>query len=269
MEIRWLDGLSIAAKAVPAHVAALLNRPIMEFAAGIRPLRGEEHEAAVAEFKSTLRALVDQWIESGRANVTVTGDEPLKRDVIWRSPLYPKALFETVVARFWEAHPSRVTVEPNGSLVQQVGIPESAGSEDSLRWAREKAIFEFARLLDSPSPQRLSRCDGCGRYFVRQRVPVKAIYHGTFCAKEKCKHKGGAKRIVDRREQLARDKIRWAADALVKWKPGKRCGEKKDWIRKTVNEELRMLGLDPIEVNWVTWHQEDIEAEVERRKENA
>jgi len=268
MEIRWMDGLKLAAKAVPAHVAALLNRPIREFAAGIRPLHGEERDAALAEFKSTLRGLVDQWIESGKANETVTGDEPLKRDVIWRSRLYPKALFETVV-RFWGAHAPRVTIEPNGSLVLQVGTPESAGSEDSLHWARECAIFEFARLLDSPSPQRLSRCDGCGRYFVRQRVPMKAIYHGNFCPSAKCKRKGGAKRIVDSREQLARDKIRWAADALEKWKPGRHCGEKKDWIRKTVNEELRMVGLDPIEVNWVTWHQKDIEAEMERRKGNA
>lgn len=169
---------------------------------------------------------------------------------------------------FCRTHTPRLTVELNGSLVTHIGLPESSGSEDSLGMAREYAIFEFARLLDSPSPHRLSRCDGCGRYFVRQRVPTRVIYHGTFCLRAKCKSKGGAKRIVDGREQLARDKTRWAADALERWEPGKRCGEKKDWILKKVKEGMETAGLDPIKVNWVTWHLKDIEAELERRKGN-
>jgi hypothetical protein len=265
MEVRWMDGLSIAVNAVPAHVAALLNLRIRDFYSGIRPLQGEERDAAVAEFKHTLRGLVDQWIDSGRTNKTVTGDDPLKRSIIWRSPLHPTALFETL-AKFWAAQSARMTVELNGSLVAHIGPPESARAEDALRWARERAIFEFARLLDSPSPQRLSLCSACGRYFVRQRTPRKPIYHGTFCGRAKCKNGGSANRVRESRRQQAQDKICWAADALVNWQTGNRHGDKKDWIREKVNERLKVAGVDQIEINWVTWHLKETEAEVERRK---
>jgi len=262
MEIRWMDGLNIGGQAVPAHVAALLNRPIREFASGIRSLLGKERDAAVAEFKSTLRGLVDQWIDSGKANETITGDEPMKRNISWRSPLYPEPFGKTVI-KFWEA---RVTVELDDSPVFHVGLSEAArGSKDSLFTAREYAVHEFARLLASPSPQRLSRCDGCGRYFVRQRVPTKPICHGTFCSRGKCKSKGGAKRVVDSRDQIAKSKICWAADALEQWKPASRFGEKPDWVVEQVNAKLLPRG-ESIKVNWFTWHQTEIEAEVERRK---
>jgi hypothetical protein len=262
MEIRWTDGLSVPATGIPAHVVNLLNRPIREFPSGIRPLYGEEREAAIAKFKTILRGLVDQWIDSGRVNEAVTGDEPKERNIIWRSPLYPKPLFETLV-KFWAAHSARV-VELNGSLVLQVGPSESAGTEDALSMAGEYATFEFARLLDSPSPQRLSRCDGCGQYFVRQRVPQKRICHGTFCPRTKCRSMGGAKRVVDSRKQLAQDKIQWAVDAVEKWKPTRRFGEKPDWVVQQVNAKLPRG--ESVKVNWYSWHRKDIEAEVNRRK---
>lgn len=261
-----MDGLSITGKAVPAHVAALLNRPMGEFHSGIRLLQGTERDAAVTAFKSTLRGLVDEWIDSGRMNEAVTGDAPLERSITWRSPAYPKTLFEILV-KFWKAHPALVTVELDGSPVLHVGPSQPAGAEDSLRKAREYAIFEFARLLASPSPQRLSRCDGCKRYFVRERAPAKVIKHGTFCPKAKCRNQGSAKRVNDGRKNLAQDKIRWAADALEQWKPGRRFGERADWVVKQVNAKLP--GGERIKVNWFTWHKQEIEKEVERRSRHA
>jgi hypothetical protein len=258
-----MDGVSGDGKAVPVWVARLLNAPIKEFSCGLRPLQGKERSAAIVEFKNTLRGLVDQWIDSGRVNQAVTGDNPSERSIVWHSNIYPTAIFETLV-KFWERNSPRVVVELNGSWTLAVGPkPESAQTQDTLHAARENAIFEFARLLDSLSPERLFRCDACGVYFVRARAPRKdtPIYHGTFCAK--CKHRGGVKRVEDRRKQRTAEKIGWAADAWAKWTPSHRHGKRPEWIVAHMNAKLSAD--ENITINWVTRHQKEIEAEVERR----
>jgi hypothetical protein len=264
MKTRWIGSPSVNEKMVPARVADLLNEKLKEFWCGLRLLQVEERDSAIAEFKSTLRGLVDQWIDSGKTNQTVAGDTPAQRSITWRSPLYPKALFETLV-KFWDRNSPRVIVELNGSWTLQVGPkPQSAASQDSLHMAREFAIFEFARLLDSTSPERLYRCDGCGKYFVRERTPRKEtpIYHGSFC--EKCTDKGGARRTVDSRNRRTREMIGWAADAWAKWAPSRRYGTQSEWVAKQVTVKLPRG--KSIKINWVTHHQPEIEAEVERRE---
>jgi hypothetical protein len=264
MKVQWMDGVSGTEKAVPVWIARLLNEPIKEFSCGLRPLHGNERSAAIAEFKNVLRSLVDQWIDSGRVNQAVTGDNPSERSIVWHSTLYPTAIFETLV-KFWERNFPRVIVDLNGSWTLAVEPkPKSLQTQDALHAAREYAIFEFARLLDSPSPERLFRCDSCGVYFVRARAPRKdtPIYHGTFCAK--CKHRGGVKRVEDSRKQHTAEKISWAADAWAKWTPSHRHGKRSEWVAKQVKAKLP-ASQNPIKANWVTRHQTEIEMEVERR----
>jgi hypothetical protein len=58
--------------------------------------------------------------------------------------------------------------------------------------------------------------------------------------------------------------IGWAADAWAKWKPGNRFGNRTDWVVQKVNAKLSP-NQKRIKVNWVSWHQTEIEIEVERR----
>ncbi len=259
MKSRWIDSPGVDEKLVPAWIARLLNGKLKEFWCGPRLLQGEERDAAIAEFKRTLRGLVDQWIDSGKVNEALAGDTPSQRSITWHSARYTKALFETLV-KFWNRNPPRVIVELDGSSILEVGPKSaSAGSQDSLHMAREYAIFEFVRLLDSlSSRQRLFRCDGCNRYFVRARAPRKAIYHGSFC--ERCTGKGGARRTVESRNRRTQEMIGWAADAWKEWEPTKRFGERTDWIVRRVTAKG-----GSIKRNWVTRHQKQIETEVERR----
>ena len=263
MRVRWMDGVSDDGKAVPAWVARLLNEPITEFSCGLRLLRGSERAAAVAEFKNVLRGLVNQWIDSAKANQAVAGDTPSERSIVWHSDLYRAPIFE-VLAKFWKRSSPRVVVELNGRWTLEVG-PKSgyADLQDSVHMARQYAIFEFARLLDSTSPERLFRCDACGTYFVRKRAPRKEtpIYHGTFCGE--CKNRGGVRRVEDGRKLRTAEKINWAADACATWQPGKRSGERADWIVRKVNAKLPAG--ESIKINWVTRHRTEIEAAAKRR----
>jgi hypothetical protein len=265
MRIRWIHGLSIDGKAVPAYVASLLNKPIKEFDTGIRLLTGKECVVADAEFKKTLGDLVNQWIDSGKANQD--GDVPSERSIVWHSATYTTLIAETLV-KFWKRNSPRIIVELDGTLILEVrpNSESSEGVQHSVFIARELAVFEFARLLDSTSPERLSRCDACLKFFAREKAPKRGapIYHGTFCCK-KCASIGRARQIVERRELQKNKKIEWAVDALERWKPEKRFGDKADWIVKNVNAKLP-AGQTPIKVNWVTRHLTEIEAEVERRK---
>jgi hypothetical protein len=59
--------------------------------------------------------------------------------------------------------------------------------------------------------------------------------------------------------------IEWAADNWPKWT--KRSGVRSEWVAEQVNKrvERQPISWDTIKGNWVTWHQAEIEAEVERR----
>ena len=137
--------------------------------------------------------------------------------------------------------------------------------------ARDIAIYCFVALLDSPTRERFSRCDGCHTYFVRKRMPRKnlPVKRGTYCANCKRKGKDKARRTVDSRESRAKRMIEWAADARAQWKPDRRHGELAMWIARKVNDRLP-AGWKPIDqekTNWFTRHREEIEAEFERRKQ--
>jgi hypothetical protein len=135
--------------------------------------------------------------------------------------------------------------------------------EDTLARAKDFAISEFQKFLESSFPQRLFKCDGCRTYFVRARAPRKEtpIYHGTFC--EDCKHKGGARRTDSTRKQRKAQMIEWAAEYWPKWT--ERRGVRSEWVAEQVNEwiEGQPINWGTIKGNWVTWHQAEIEAVVE------
>jgi hypothetical protein len=255
----------------PELVSVMLNgkgrKNILESWAGVTNESQEQKSAMVSEFLSTLRWLVDQWIDSGKKDGV---ENVWERSIHWHSDAHSAPL--AVKLRNYEIrNPVEVLFGPDsrseiGMLPASVRRPELWGLVYPLVKAQEKAVFWLWNLVNCPSParERLSRCDGCGEYFVRSRAPKKEmpIYHGAFCAN--CKGKGGARRTVESRKLRTKRMIEWAADAWAKWKPGNRSGDRSDWIVKQVNVKL-LAGQNPIKVNWVTRHLTEIKAEVERR----
>jgi hypothetical protein len=233
----------------------------------------ETRDAAIREFLDTLRRLADQWIESGRG---FSGEDPWSRNACWFSDAYQERIDRTL-QKFMDRNPPPNEFGRDGRLarlehVSHLWLPKPVAwpfqepeLEDTLARARDYAISEFQKFLASSCPQRLFRCDECGTYFVRARAPRKetTIYHGTFC--EKCKHKGGARRTDSTRKHRKAQMIEWAAVYWPKWTESK--GKRSEFIATQINAHINK---EPdtwpnIAGNWVTRHQTEIEAEVERR----
>ena len=240
---------------------------------GVKPAPKAPRSAAIAEFHSVLRGLVDQWIDSGRLQMKKIGEQPWERSIRASVPGYPEPI-ERILQRFWAQHPPHVLPEGKDQLgiylgVLRAGTWEQLGKKsptELLQQSRDHAIEQFVLLLDSPSRHRLFRCDQCGTYFVKRRLPKRevAIARGTFC--NRCKLTGNARRTENSRSRRIQRMVKMAADALMEWQPGNRYGEKKDWILKGANARLKLESLDPIKVNWISHHFAEIEKEVRKRK---
>lgn len=253
----------------PGIVAAMLNgnqlRGNLEWCAGVNGGHQEVRDAMVREFLRLLRWFVDTWITSGKHD---GAENAWERSVHWTSEAHPIPLAEILVKWTETANPPRLLIGPDGRF--QISVTplfllnrESVKNVDPAMLAYASAVYWFTSLLDSPTRERLFRCDKCGKYFVRARAPrkEKPICHGTFC--EKHKNKGGARRTVDSRNRRTQVRIGWAADAWPKWTPGHRHGKRSEWIAEQVRAKLPTG--EPIKSNWVTRHQTEIETEVERR----
>jgi len=200
----------------------------------------QEAMAAVgAEFLSTLRALVDQWIESGRPQ-REGGENPWERSVRVSTQRYPRPIIDTL-RNYHARNPPTVLLMGDGRFGvtsdprRAWPLPELK-PETMLARARDFAISEFVMLLDSPSRERLFKCDGCGTYFVRLRAPKKdvPIKKGTFC--EKCKSAGGARRMGDTRRDKKLEMLKVAADAWGKWRYSHRHPDQREWVAREVNK---------------------------------
>jgi len=125
----------------------------------------------------------------------------------------------------------------------------------------------FLQLLDSPACRRLFRCNGCGMYFLRERMPKKdtPIKRGSWCARCKREGRDRIRRTEDGRNERTRQMVRLAADAWPLWRQDRRHGERAEWIARKVNKRLQ-ASWNPIAKNWVTGHKDEIEAELERRR---
>ena len=281
MEV-WASWTKRGKREYPEFVAAILNgevrKDFLGLLAGIPiPMPGiqsapnEVRDNAVSEFIGTLQTLTGQWIDTGKVHETERGEQPWERSVNEITPNHPQPILNTLI-EYQDRNPPKVLITgdgrfgiPSEPIIRYSGWPSPPPElENTLQRARDFAICEFVKLLESPGRERFFRCDECGKYLVRARAPRKGapIYHGTFC--DKCKNKGGARRTVESRNRRIQEKIGWASDAWVKWKSGNRFGKRADWVVKKVNAKLP-AGQNQIKVNWVTRHQTEIETEVERR----
>jgi hypothetical protein len=264
VEIRWSDEATI--DDVPAWIARLLNEPILEFWCGTRPLRGRERGEAVAEFKQILGYLVGHWLASGRDKNDPEVDVPSSRNITWTSGRYPTPLFKTL-RKFWDRYEKKTQAVIDGTrsapLFFKVGIPDTAASQDPLFAARERAILEFSRLLASGSPERLFCCEGCGKYFSKQRAPRKdtPIFHGSFCGKKACRHSAGAKRTEKKRQRDLNQRLDVAAALWLESGQEKPAKLRSAWIA----EQMTRKHLIEIRGKWVTQHSAEIEKRVQEQ----
>jgi len=214
---------------------------------------------AIAEFQQTLGGLVDQWIESGRNNGI---EEAWKRNIEWQPADTRRPLVKTL-EEYKRRNPPVASIGVDGRFDIWIK-PSCLNSSKPLFKAREMALYHFLCLLDSPNRERLSKCDQCGTYFVRARAPKKdmPIFRGSYC--ENCKGSGGARRTAETRERRKQEQIEWAADAWARWKPTNRYGQRSDWVVRQVNAKRGVSRR--IQSNWLTRHNAEIEAEIERRK---
>jgi hypothetical protein len=261
MELKW-DLSGADEKTAPEYVADFLNgkrmRGVIRHVYGPFVPTSEEQGATFAEFRQSLKGLVDQWIDSGRVDYQTCGESPHDRKLSWT--------VKETLRLFWERNSLRAEYGRDGRLTVRVD-PRRGGFmrlQDGLSRAADYGITWFARLLESKSPERLFRCDGdkCGIYFVRVNAPRKgvAIKHGVFC--QKCTNKGGARRTFDARDNLQKRMIGAAADWWPEWKPTRRNGKRSVWVVEKVNEQC---GTNK-KGKWVTQHQSEIEEEVLRRE---
>jgi hypothetical protein len=239
----------------------------------------EKEPIARLAFTLLLRSKVDAWIDSAK---TEDEEQPWKRtfsalslqDYVERNPPLLQITEEgpclVMFPHVWDKRKRfpLLTKEPMEALLTQLEDMKSP----SLQFVREIMPFVldattaiFLQLLDSLAPTRLFRCDGCSAYFMRTRAPKKdtPIYHGSYCANCKRKGKDRVRRTVDGRNRRTQQKTELAADAWAEWKPDHRHGQRSEWVAKRVTAKLPRG--ESIKVNWVTLHQTEIEAEVERR----
>jgi hypothetical protein len=264
----------------PEDVLPILNggyrAEYLGFLAGIpAPMPGfqsapeEIRNEAVSEFRATFRGLVDQWIDSGRLHLKERGEEPWERSIDV-STFDSKRIIDTLL-EYCERNPPRFLLSGHGRfeilaepLLRFSAWPSPPPEfEVTLQRARDNAIFTFVQFLDSPTRERLFRCDRCGKYFVRKRMPRKAvpIKLGSYCGKRKCESAGAVRRVSDGRNNRTEEMLAWAAEAWMSWNPASHR-DRRQWVVQKVNAKLER---SHIAVNWVTRHRGEIEEEVERR----
>jgi hypothetical protein len=266
--VKAYDGWSERGKRnCPDYIAITLNRQwrrdSLAFMAGADSEPKKKRAAAIRQFLDTLGDLVDQWIDSGKHEGDASIEEVWQRNIRWRSTDYPEPIITTLMAYRNKNHP-QVVIDGDGRF-SIFFAPTVTKQTDALVRARERAIFQFVMLLDSPTREHLSRCDKCRAYFVRARAPRKdmPIKRGIFC--KNCKGLGGARRTAASREQRRKQMVGWASEYWLKW--NHRHGKKAKWIAQQINWRLEKHYRihDPITGKWVTQNEKSIEAEVERR----
>lgn len=210
---------------------------------------------ALVIFHQALRLVVNKWIDSGKRD----GKE-------WPNRRIPP---RDVLLEYTERNPAVWDIlAPDGELRLQIVPGSFFEKSDQKRAAYDAAVALFIQLLDSPKRARLFSCDGCRTYFLRQRMPKKdkPIERGSYC--ENCKREGKdrIRRTEDSRGERTKQMIGLAADVWPQWKQDRRHGERTEWVAQQVNKR-RKSNRDRIAKNWVTHHQTEIEAEVERRND--
>jgi hypothetical protein len=272
--VEILDGKWHGRAAQPFHLARIvgflnggrhwgwLSHP--ETARNYQP---EQIERADRLFVKSFRALVDQWIDSGKqAGGT---ESPLSRNVNAVPPGSTQPLFDvlaTLLRRNW----LRPVLLRTGKFAIQVQRPSDYTMDgdgrvryrDPEEYAKECSISHFAELLDTPGANRVGRCNNpkCGRYYIRRRLRKSEIKRGSFCLN--CVGAGSVQRTRASREERKQRLVNLAADCWRDWQPQRRFGKQTNWVAAQINKRSDAA----ITGKWVSQNLAAIKGEIEHRK---
>jgi len=212
----------------------------------------EEILRADAAFLTTLRALVDQWIDSG---INEDGVEtPSSRYVRGLPKGYSESLFDILHGWLGRNMPKPALLGDGkiGILDQR---PDLYGLELDA-YARESAIFYLKELLECPAPHRLGRCKNpkCRTYFVRKRERKGEIKRGTYCGS--CELIGAAERTRLSRQHRKNQQLDAAAKAWPQWTKSNKHPNQVEWVAKQVNKQV--CSGTPLQAKWVTQNRKNI-----------
>jgi hypothetical protein len=263
--VEILDGTRDRERWIPDHVVGYLNGGShwgwLDHPDVAKEYPLETRQQADELFVRSLRALADQWIDSGKDSEGI--EEPLKRTVNKIPPGYAGPLFDVLSAWLGRNMPKPVLMR-TGKIAVIVQSPNLA-TLDPRFYASECAIYWFKELLDSPGANRIARCKNtaCNRYYLRSRVRRAEIKRGTYC--RKCVGVGSTERTRFSRESRKRRLINLAADVWPGFKQTHQCPRQSDWVAAKIN---RKLGADTqVTAKWVNQNRKAIEKEVERREQ--
>lgn len=242
------------------------DRPSLNVQGFCNPSR-ETRDAAVKEFLSELARLANQWISSGRLQFKEIGEQPWERNVRWFSDAYPERIDKTFL-KFLQRNPPPIEPTSDGRLeiashlwpprLPVWPLPEP-NLEDTLERARDFAIAEFQKFLESGCPQRLFKCDECSKYFALARKPRQVIQRGSYC--RNCKSAGGARRVTTKRDAEKENLLGAAADEWVQWRYSHRNPDQREWVARQVGNRCNVT----IQRKWVSRNLKGILKRVEEK----
>jgi ribosomal protein L44E len=230
--------------------------------------RGEAMQVAKQHLRSTLRQLVDQWIDSGRGFVPENADLAKERS-LFKRPQHAFAL-EKFISGWLARNPPKIGLL-SGNLGVPGGIPEQPpiffqinppGLDEHLpaqpggmAWGVELAGYWLLRLISCPIQKRFARCsnDGCRKYFVYERA-LKQRYE-TYCPN--CKGKGAALRVASANERKHERRIKAAARFWSRWKPS--YGNRSSWVAAMAAKESHLREGDTFGRRFITTFASEIE----------
>lgn len=235
---------------------------------------------AEESMSTMMRKLVDLWIDSGKSHSDPSVDTPSERNVASVPVGHLTSLFELIDRGPLREDPPQTRMRADGKQVIVKSWPRF-DSEDlekfgrygaSERFGQKVAMYWFTDLLDLPYSHHIARCDHCKAYFEYERAPKRTIKNGIFC--KQCKGKGSAKRAQSSRDRRIEEMVNFAAGFWEQQQIGQQ-GSRSKWVAKMVNRRTEKIAAKAgrgsenhfpiIRSNWVTKHQQEIEAEVERR----
>jgi hypothetical protein len=227
-------------------------------------------ELAQASMVSTMRELANLWIDSGKSRSDSKIDTPAARNVEDILPGHSISLFKLIQFGLLNDHPSWTVMRRDGTQGIKTRPPRfDATNVQNLGWdhamhfyGKRLALYEFMRLLGLKYSRHFSRCDKCDRYFAYKRAPKRTLKNGVFC--DACQGAASVSRTQEVRNRRTQRLVEFAADIWAQWKPTPQHGKQSRWVAGKVNQRLK----DPrryITGRWVTQHQAEIEAELNRR----
>jgi hypothetical protein len=239
--------MSLSARIDPKYLLFSLNGK-RDFGAELGPNALGSREGATELFLSELRALVDEWLDSGRSTLPGEGgkiEEPPKRN-LENAPRAYEAMNGWLISERFSGLAST-----SGEITFTFGFKEMRPDGPIEDAAYKEACRIFVLLMQSPERYKLFKCAdiSCGYYLLDK--PRKQYKRETHCAE----HRHRVSALRGTRESRNRENealFKTAVAAMKAWRKlserekAKKHKTEKEYIADEINLRHSKGG------NWVT-----------------